>query len=197
MRPKSRTHRSRRLLVHLGPSGPAGPLLRTRPQNPGVRFPERERGTSRRHVSHRSRSFSQDRGLPGPEPCATGLRPARSRGKTRPRSFGFPCSCPLPGHSLRGHHRASLFAHPPRALLTPLFSLLLLSPPAHRLSIHPSRPGAFPGFFGLASRPRSLPSSNLRGNPRSCGPRPHNPALQQTGTRLALGASRRQARASS
>ena len=54
-----------------------------------------------------------------------------------------------------------------------------------------------PGASRSSSWPRSLSLSDPTRKPRSYGRRPHNQALQQTGTRLLLGASRRQARASS
>ena len=98
----------------------------------------------------------------------------------------------------------------PRAFTAPPFRALApglytpLFPPAVRSLTAPDLPNGVsparvdaPRGFRLASWPRSLSLSDPTREPRSCGRRPHNQALQQTGTRLLLGASRRQARASS
>jgi len=130
--------------------------------------------------------------------CATGASP---REEAREDTFVVPSASrsPLPQPGLLSR---AITAPPFRALApglnTPLF------PPAVRSLTAPDLPNgvsparvAAPRGFRLASWPRSLSLSDRTREPRSCGPRPHNQALQQTGTRLLLGASRRQARASS
>ena len=95
------------------------------------------------------------------------------------------------------------FSAPPFRALAPglstlrfLLAVRSLSAPGLPNGVSPARVAA-PRGSRLASWPRSLSLSELSREPRSCGRRPHNQALQQTGTRLLLGASRRQARASS
>lgn len=130
--------------------------------------------------------------------CATGASP---REEAREDTFVVPSASrsPLPQPRLLAR---AITAPPFRALApglnTPPF------PPAVRSLTAPDLPNgvsparvAAPRGFRLASWPRSLSLSDRTRDPRSCGPRPHNQALQQTGTRLLLGASRRQARASS
>ena len=125
---------------------------------------------------------------------------ASPREEARDDTFVVPSAShsprPQPGRFLR-----AITAPPFRALAPGLYALLFppavrsLSAPNPPMGVSPARVAA-PRGLRLVSWPRSLSLSELNRAPRSCGRRPHNPPLQQTGTRLLLGASRPQARAS-
>ena len=172
------------------------PLRTSRPPRGAVRVP-------REHVAPSSflfvlrRSFSQTSSFRQLSFRAPGASP---REEAREDTFVVPSASrsplPQPGLLFR-----AITAPPFRALAPGLYALLFppavrsLSAPNPPMGVSPARVAA-PRGLRLVSWPRSLSLSDPTREPRSCGRRPHNPLLQQTGTRLLLGASRRQARAS-
>jgi hypothetical protein len=173
------------------------PLRTSRLPRGAVRVPREDVAPSSFLVAfrHRLSEMSSFRRLSF---CAPGASP---REEAREDTFVVPSasysSLPQPGLLARA------FTAPPFRALAPGHIALRFFLPARSLSapdlpngVSPARVAA-PRGFRLASWPRSLSLSDLTREPRSCGRRPHNQALQQTGTRLLLGASRRQARASS